>query len=138
MHSFDQKIPFRPISGNKHIQHTQTCTKSQKEQPLCSELHTVLSWCRMWTTKCCSNVRPVSARGSLTCSTLLWKKCEEGRSYQPLKERNAPVCELEKFVHSVIILLTSNFNFNFNFNLFHPFKNKCVQDTAIICCTQFS
>jgi hypothetical protein len=59
------------------------------------------------TNNCCTVDRPVSACGSLSCPTFLWEKYE-GLSYQPLNQRNAPVCGLEKFVHSVIILLTSN------------------------------
>jgi len=35
-------------------------------------------------------------------------KCEEELRYQSSNQRNAPVCELEMFVHSVIIVLTPN------------------------------
>jgi len=62
----------------------------------------------MWTTNCCSDDIPVSAGGSSTCPTVLWENCEEELSYQPMNQRNAPVCELENFVHSVIIVLASN------------------------------
>ena len=62
----------------------------------------------MWVTNHCSDDRPVSAGGSLTCPTLLREKCAGELGYQPLNERNAPVCELKKFVHSVIVVLASN------------------------------
>ena len=55
-----------------------------------------------------SDGRPVGTVGSLTWPSILWEKCEEILRYQTLNEKNAPVCELEKFVHSVIIVLTSN------------------------------
>jgi hypothetical protein len=87
---------------------TQRCTKSQKEFLLYSEFNTLLSWCEMWATSCCSVDRPVSAGGSLTCSTLTWEKCEKRLSYQPLNQMNVPVCELENSVHSVTNVVNSN------------------------------
>jgi len=62
----------------------------------------------MWITNCYSIDRPVATDGSLICRKLLWEKCEEGLSYQPINQMNAPVCELEKFVHPLIIVLASN------------------------------